>query len=390
MVAGRMDVSDFDFDLPDQLIAQDPPEQRGDSRLLVMDRASGAIRHATFAALADLLRPGDVLAVNDTRVFPARLLGRRIPSGGAVECLLVRPLTTSNSPEHPTPDQEGGPTPGRASRDVLGVGPAKPLDAGSFQEWEALVHPGQKLKPGAQVLFEGNGVAIQGEILERRFFGRRTVRLRAEGADLETAIGRIGHIPLPPYIRRGDRPSDHERYQTVYAKERGSIAAPTAGLHFTDTLLDRLSASGIEQVRITLHVGYGTFKPVRSDRVEDHTVDAERFSVTPEAADALTRAHRDGRRIIAVGTTTTRALESLDVTDDGLVLPRSGEATLFIHPGHRFRLVTGLITNFHLPRSSLLMLVAAFGGRDQVMNAYREAVTAGYRFYSYGDAMIVM
>lgn len=252
------------------------------------------------------------------------------------------------------------------------------------------MHPGQKLKPGALVLFEGSGVRIHGEVLAQRFFGRRTIRLQSEGLPLAEAINRIGHIPLPPYIRRDDRPDDHERYQTVYARERGSIAAPTAGLHFTTPLLDELRERGVEQVRVTLHVGYGTFKPVRVDRVEDHTVDPEQFAVSPDAAKALTQARRDGRRIIAVGTTTVRALESLTISSDDEVLPQEGAATLFIHPGFRFQVVQGLVTNFHLPKSSLLMLVAAFAGREHVLDAYRAAVAAGYRFYSYGDAMLIV
>jgi S-adenosylmethionine:tRNA ribosyltransferase-isomerase len=357
-----MDVSQFDFELPEELIAQEPPRERGGSRLLVVDRSANRLQHSTFKELGHFLRPGDLLVVNDTRVFPARLLGHRVPSGGAVECLLVRQLTASDE---------------TAATTVSEI-------------WEALMHPGQKLKPGALVRFEGDDAVIHGEVLEQRFFGRRTVRLHSEGCDLETAIGRIGHIPLPPYIHRDDRPSDRERYQTVYANERGSIAAPTAGLHFTDALLGDLATAGIEQVRVTLHVGYGTFKPVRAERVEDHEVDAERFTVSAAAAHALTIARQQGRRIIAVGTTTTRALESLDVTSDGRVLPQSGETRLFIHPGHEFRLVRGLITNFHLPKSSLLMLVAAFAGHDRVMDAYRAAVEHRYRFYSYGDAMLIL
>ena len=374
-----MNVSEFDFELPDELIAQDPPPERGGSRLLVLDRSSGAIEYAAFGELVRFLRAGDVLVLNDSRVFPARLLGRRVPSGGSVECLLARQLPVPKSPE-PTAPAPGEP---------LGVGPTKPLAVGSSEVWEALMHPGQKLKPGAQVLFERDGVAIDGEVLERRFFGRRTILLHSEGLDLQEAIARVGHIPLPPYIRRDDRRSDQDRYQTVYAHERGSIAAPTAGLHFTTNLLDSLSAAGVELVRVTLHVGYGTFKPVRADRVEEHVVDPERFTVSADAAEALTNAYREGRRIIAVGTTTTRALESLEVFDRR-VLPQSGEATLFIYPGYEFRLVRGLLTNFHLPRSSLLMLVAAFAGRNHVMNAYRTALQARYRFYSYGDAMLIV
>ena len=348
-----MNVSDFDFYLPDELVAQEPPVQRGGSRLLVLDRDSGGIRHAWFRDVATFLRAGDLLVVNNTRVFPARLLGRRVPSGGAVELLLL---------------------------DDLGGG-----------EWAALVHPGQKLKPGARVRFEGTGVVLHGEILARQFFGRRSVRLWTEdGTSVATAVDAIGHIPLPPYIKRDDRPDDRERYQTVFARARGSIAAPTAGLHFTPEILADVEARGVESAEVTLHVGYGTFKPVRAERVEDHVVDPERFSVGVEAAAALTRARRDGRRIIAVGTTTTRTLESLTIDAEGAVQPATGEATLFIHPGHRFRLVSGMITNFHLPRSSLLMLVAAFAGRERVLAAYNEAVAARYRFYSYGDAMLIL
>jgi S-adenosylmethionine:tRNA ribosyltransferase-isomerase len=256
--------------------------------------------------------------------------------------------------------------------------------------WHALVHPGQKLKPGARVLFEGAGVTLHGEVLARHFYGRRTVRLWTDGdLDVQAAIDRLGHIPLPPYIKREDRPADRERYQTVYARDRGSVAAPTAGLHFTNAVLDDLTTRGVKVMEITLHVGYGTFKPVRAEKVEDHVVDAEAVTVSADAADALTAALRDDRRVIAVGTTTTRALESLSI-DAGRVLPALGQAKLFIKPGHEFRIVSGLITNFHLPRSSLLMLVAAFAGRENVLAAYRYAVAARYRFYSYGDAMLIV
>lgn len=359
-----MDVADFHFDLPDGLVAQEPPAVRGGSRLLVLHRQTGQIEHAEFSAIARFLRAGDLLVLNDTRVFPARLLGRRVPSGGAVEAMLVARLT----------GDEGG-------------------EAGSEQaeEWIALVHPGQKLKPGARMLFERDGGSLHGEILARHFHGRRTVRLWTEdGSSVAAAIDRVGHIPLPPYIKRGDRPDDRDRYQTVYARERGSIAAPTAGLHFTPAVLEQLAASGIERAAVTLHVGYGTFKPVRVDRVEEHEVDAEAYTVSPDAAAALTRARRDGRRIIAVGTTTTRTLESLELDADGTVRPASGETRLFIHPGHQFRLVQGMVTNFHLPASSLLMLVSALAGRERVLGAYREAVARKYRFYSYGDAMLIL
>jgi S-adenosylmethionine:tRNA ribosyltransferase-isomerase len=360
-------IDEFDFHLPPELIAQDPPPERGASRLLVLSRETGDLEHARFAELGRYLRPGDLLVVNDTRVFPARLLGRRVPSGGAVECLLLGL------------QEAGGPAP-----DSAGEGDHE----ASFQ---ALMHPGQKLKPGALVVFERDGAVLHGEVTARHFHGRRTIRLRADaGGRVDDAIDRIGHIPLPPYIRRDDRPSDRDRYQTVYARERGSVAAPTAGLHFSASLLAALASQGIERTHVTLHVGYGTFKPMRAARIEDHVVDAEGFSVTPPAADALTRARRDGRRIIAVGTTTARALESLPADEDGRVHAASGSTTLFIRPGHPFRLVDGLITNFHLPRSSLLLLVAALGGRERVLAAYRQAVERGYRFYSYGDAMGIL
>jgi S-adenosylmethionine:tRNA ribosyltransferase-isomerase len=347
-----MDVADFDFDLPDELIAQEPPPERGDSRLLVQPRRGGVV-HATFSHLPGYLRAGDLLVLNDTRVFPARLLGRRVPSGGAVECLLLA-------------RRSGG-------------------------DWEALMNPGRKLKPGARVVFERAGHRLDGEVLSHQVRGHRAIQLvAASGGDVGEAIDAIGHIPLPPYIRRGDDDVDRDRYQTVYARESGSVAAPTAGLHFTHEILQMLSARGVELTTVTLHVGYGTFKPVAADRVEDHTVDPERFSVSPEAANALTRAKREGRRVVAVGTTTARTLESLNVTSDGWVEAAEGETTLFVRPGHRFKIVDGLVTNFHLPRSSLLMLTAALAGRERVLAAYREAVTQGYRFYSYGDAMLIL
>jgi len=355
-----VNVSDFDFDLPESSIAQEATE-RGRSRLLVLGRASGAVEHAMFADLERYLRPRDLLVLNDTRVFPARLLGRRDPSGGEVECLLMgRPRPLEN---------------------------AEP----GAEEWDALVHPGQKLKPGARIVFDGDGLTLHGEILARRFQGRRTVRLWTDDAgDVAAAVDRIGHVPLPPYIKRDDRPADRERYQTVYAAERGSIAAPTAGLHFTPAQLAALRTAGIDQVTVTLHVGYGTFKPVRVERVEDHEVDPEAYAVSDSAAAALTGARREGRRIVAVGTTTVRVLESLEISPGGEVRSGAGDTRLFIHPGHQFRLVDGLVTNFHLPKSSLLMLVAAFAGREHLLRAYQDAVERRYRFYSYGDAMLIV
>lgn len=347
-----MKVSDFSFELPPDLVAQFPPEDRGASRLLVLDRRTGRTTHAAIRDMACYLAPGDLMVFNDTKVFPARLIGEREPGGGAVEVMLVSRV-----------DDE---------------------------RWEALVHPGQRLRPGRRVRFERGGRTLHGEVVEERFFGRRLVRFWTRDAGtVADAIEAIGHIPLPPYIKRPDLELDRERYQTVFAREPGSIAAPTAGLHFTDAILRSLDAAGIERTTITLHVGYGTFKPVRTDEVEAHTVDAERYAISDEAASRINAALDDGRRIIAVGTTTTRALESAALDGSGRVPGGSAETSLFIHPGHRFLVAGGLVTNFHLPASSLLMLVSAFAGRETVLAAYGEAVRERYRFYSYGDAMLV-
>ncbi|MSO83668.1 MAG: tRNA preQ1(34) S-adenosylmethionine ribosyltransferase-isomerase QueA [Acidobacteria bacterium] len=388
---------DFDFVLPDALIAQEPPAVRGDSRLLVLHRESGRVEHTSFSRLSEHVQAGDLLVLNNTRVFPARLLGQRLPAGGAVECLLLRQLPTPQRPtlQLPTPNSQlpisSAATPdsdGAPGRSPLGVGQ---LGVGHSVVWDALVRPGRKLQPGATIVFEGGGVRLHGEVLTKHLHGRRTIRLWADqGVDVLAAIDRVGHVPLPPYIKRRDRLSDRERYQTVYARERGSIAAPTAGLHFTDTVLESLASRGVEHTELTLHVGYGTFKPIRTDQVEDHVVDPETCIVPAGAAEALTRARRDGRRIIAVGTTSVRALESLTVEEGDRVEPSIGDARLFIRPGHQFRNVHGLITNFHLPQSSLLVLVAAFVGRERILDTYREAVARGYRFYSYGDAMLIL
>ena len=350
-----MHVSDFDFHLPQELIAQEPAADRSAARMMVVRRDAGSLTHSTIAALPDILKRGDLIVVNDTRVFPARLLGHRVPSGGAVECLLIRSL-------------------GAPGNEV----------------WEALVHPGQKLAPGARVIFEGRP-SLAGEILERKYFGRRVIHLQTEdGSPVDAAIDAIGHVPLPPYIKRDDRPDDRERYQTVFARARGSVAAPTAGLHFTPAIVDAIGRRGIEMTAITLHVGYGTFQPVRVDRVEDHRVEAERYAIGEAAAAAINRALDDRRRIVAVGTTTTRTLESVAREHGGRVAAGGGTTELFIYPGFEFRIVGGLLTNFHLPQSSLLMLVAAFAGHDLVKTAYHAAVTERYRFYSYGDAMLIL
>lgn len=352
-------VSEFDFELPSDLIAQVPPDVRGRSRLMGLDRTSGAVTHHHFRELPALLRRGDLLVLNDTRVFPARLLGHREPGGGAVECLLVARVAS-----------EGG-------------------TAGE-ERWRALVSPGARVGVGTRLVFEGPDGRLDGEVLERAEHGRIIRLTTPDGAAVMSAIARLGHMPLPPYIKRPDVESDRERYQTVYARHEGSVAAPTAGLHFTPAIFETLDAAGIERTTITLHVGYGTFQPVRVERVADHRMALESFDVGAAAAAALTRARAEGRRIIAVGTTTTRTLESLTLTADGRVPAACGETDLFIAPGYQFRLVNGLVTNFHVPKSSLLMLVSAFAGVEVVQQAYREAVAARYRFYSYGDAMLIL
>ncbi len=353
-----MRVSDFDFDLPSELIAQAPPAVRGTSRLLHVSRETGQRSHHLIDALPGLLRSGDLLVVNNTRVFPARLLGQRDPSGGAVECLLITRLEAA--------------------------------DRSGAEVWEALVSPGQKLKPGARVRFDGLP-SLHGEILDRRPFGRRSVRLRAaDGSPVEPVVDAVGHIPLPPYIKRPDSASDRERYQTVFARSRGSIAAPTAGLHFTPDLLDALAARGVARVEVTLHVGYGTFQPIRVDVVEEHQMESEQYEISQSAAAAINTALDEGRRVIAVGTTTTRTLEGAAQAAGGRLVPGRASTRLFIYPGFDFKVIRGLVTNFHLPKSSLLMLVSAFGGRDTVLGAYGEAVARQYRFYSYGDAMLVL
>jgi S-adenosylmethionine:tRNA ribosyltransferase-isomerase len=363
-----MKVSDFDFELPGELIAQAPTPERAGAKLLVLRKSTGETEHTTVSCLADFLCPGDLLVVNDTKVFPARLRGARVPSGGAVECLLLSSLD----------DQRPGPLNG-------------PPTAVAEGRWDALMHPGQKLHPGSRVSFRGQRHALHAEILERHFHGRRTIRLWTDTADnIEDAIDDIGHVPLPPYIKRDDASSDRERYQTVYARERGSVAAPTAGLHFTPDLFRALEQRGVERAAITLHVGYGTFQPVRVDEVEAHTIDAERFSISESAAEMINRAKREKRRIIAVGTTTTRVLEAAAKAGRGVITPQSGWTDLFIYPGFKFGIVDALMTNFHLPQSSLLMLVSALAGREAVLAAYREAVAREYRFYSYGDAMLIV
>jgi len=381
-------VSDFDYDLPEHLIAQEPAERRDHSRLLIVDRASGKFEDSVFAELPMYLEAGDLLVLNNTRVFPARLIGRRLRRTSRGETVLG----------------------GRV--EVFLVSRIEPL------VWEALVKPGRALLPGARVEFARG--KLTAEVVEWREGGRRVVRFDAAG-DFDDIIDRIGRTPLPPYIKRDEEDRlDAERYQTVFASERGAVAAPTAGLHFTQELLDRLRSRGVETTEITLHVGYGTFQPVRVDRVEDHRVENESYSIDEEAAASINRAMKDGRRVIAVGTTTTRALESAamrgsrgeeeqrstgEVTSQCAVSsaplllrsssqilpgPRPQTTSLFIYPGFEFKFVRGLITNFHLPRSSLLMLVSAMAGRELILSAYRHAIKNEYRFYSYGDAMLIL
>jgi len=349
-------VSEFDFDLPPDLIAQAPPAERGRSRLMRLDRASGAVTHGVFGDLPRLLRAGDLLVLNDTRVFPARLLGHREPGGGGVECLLVARL-----------DPPGG-----------------------EERWRALVSPGARVGVGARLVFDGPGGRLDGEVVERSDSGRVVRLATPDGSPVMAAIERLGHMPLPPYIKRPDEASDRERYQTVFGRHQGSVAAPTAGLHFTPEILAALDRAGVERATITLHVGYGTFQPVRSEFVADHRMGHEAYEVGPDAAAALSRARAEGRRVVAVGTTSTRTLESLTIQPGGHIAPGRGETALFIAPGHTFRVVDGLVTNFHVPRSSLLMLVSAFAGVEAIRHAYREAIAARYRFYSYGDAMLIL
>jgi len=344
-----LDIDAFDYELPRDLIAQEPLPERDASRLMVLDRGSGAIAHRTFRDLPDLLAPGDLLVVNRSRVFPARLLGRR-SGGGRAEILLVRPL--------------GG------------------------DDWDALVRPGRRLRVG-DVVQVGDDLSVEVASGSLGVDGGRRVRLAAQSGNVADAIRRLGHTPLPPYVERADRAEDRDRYQTIYAREEGSVAAPTAGLHFTAALLERLRARGIERAEVVLHVGPGTFRPVKARRVEDHRVDAEPFVVPSETVAAVRSARALGARIVAVGTTTVRTLESA-ARDDRNVDAGARTTDSVILPGFRFRVVDALVTNFHLPRSSLLLLVSAFAGRERVLCAYAEAIRQRYRFYSYGDAMLVL
>jgi S-adenosylmethionine:tRNA ribosyltransferase-isomerase len=343
-----MNVSLFDYHLPEELIAQYPLPQRDESRLLVLNRSTRDIQHTTFAQLPEILSPGDLVVLNNTKVIPARLIGRKAGTGGEVEILLL------------SPKGEG--------------------------LWEAMVKRSSRMRSGTEVSF-GDG-RLLAKILGKTETQGRLVQFDHNG-DLRGLLEKFGRPPLPPYIKRKAEDGDRERYQTVYARKDGAVAAPTAGLHFTKSLLAKMKARNIKIAELTLHVGLGTFQPVRVQNVEEHHLHAERFQITPEAARQMNEARNSGGKIVAVGTTSVRAIES-SVDTNGYVSPRSGSTDIFIYPGHKFRVVEALVTNFHLPRSTLLMLVSAFAGREFIMEAYREAVKRRYRFYSYGDAMLIL
>lgn len=339
-----MKTSDFYFDLPEELIAQTPLERRDASRLLCLDKTSGAMEHRVFSELPELLRPGDCLVMNDSRVLPARLLGAR-ETGGAAELLLLR---------------------------ELGAG-----------KWECLARPGKKLRPGSKVTF-GDG-ELEAEILETAEGGNRIVQFKYEGIFLEV-LERLGRMPLPPYIKT--ELEDGERYQTVYSKELGSAAAPTAGLHFTKELLGKIEAMGVRECFVTLHVGLGTFRPVKAEDIEEHEMHSEFCIMPEETARIITETKRNGGRVVCVGTTSCRTVESF-ANEDGTMDAKSGWTNIFVYPGYRFKCLDALITNFHLPESTLIMLVSALAGREHILTAYKEAVERRYRFFSFGDAMFI-
>ena len=340
-----MKTSDFYFDLPEELIAQDPLEDRSSSRLMVLDKNTGEITHRIFRDITEYLHPGDCLVINDTKVIPARLIGAKEDTGAKIEILLLK----------------------RKENDI----------------WETLVKPGKKCRPGAKVVF-GNG-ELRAEILEVLEDGNRLVQFSYEGI-FEEVLDRLGQMPLPPYITH--KLQDKNRYQTVYAKYEGSAAAPTAGLHFTKELLKEIEDSGVRIARVTLHVGLGTFRPVKVENVLEHHMHSEYYHVSKEAADIINDTRRNGGRVISVGTTSTRTLESV-AQDDGTIVPGSGNTEIFIYPGYKFKAIDCLITNFHLPESTLLMLVSALAGKDHILAAYEDAVKERYRFFSFGDAMFI-
>ena len=342
-----MDVQQFDFELPEYLIAQHPLEDRTSSRLLVLQKQTGDIMHQRFTDLIDHLKPGDVLVMNDSRVLPARLIGEKAETGAKIEILLLKSL--------------------------------------GEDRWETLVKPGKRMKPGTEVVF-GNGLlrCVCEEVTET---GGRIVRFLYEGIFYEI-LDQLGSMPLPPYIHA--QLEDSERYQTVYARERGSAAAPTAGLHFTKPYLEKIAAKGIQLAYVTLHVGLGTFRPVAADSVEEHVMHAEYYEIPEETAELVNRAKAEGRRVIAVGTTSCRTLETVGRAHGGKLVATSGWTDIFIYPGYTFSILDGLLTNFHLPKSTLVMLVSALAGKDRVMHAYKTAVQEEYRFFSFGDAMLIL
>lgn len=342
----KLKTDDFDYHLPKELIAQEPLPERDSSRLLVLWRATGEIKHSFFRELPAFLEEGDLLVLNNTRVIPARLLGKRKDSGGRVELLLLRPL-----------------------EDL---------------KWEVLCFPGKRAQPGTVLVF-GDGM-LEAEILNRTKGGGRLVFFKAE-KPFEHTLRQLGQVPLPPYIKKNLE--DEERYQTIYALKNGSVAAPTAGLHFTHQVFEKLARKGIEWTFVTLHIGAGTFRPVKSEYVEEHKMDKEYYELSLEAAEKINRTRGLGKRVIAVGTTCCRVLETL-AGPDGRVRAGLGETDLFIYPGYKFKIVNALITNFHLPRSTLLMLVCAFAGRENIFKAYQEAIKERYRFYSFGDSMLII
>lgn len=363
-----MFVDEFDYRLPPELIAQRPLAERDASRMMVLRRSAKTFEDRMFHEIPQILKPGDLLVFNNTKVFPARLLGKR--RGTRAQKI-------------------GKKNPARRSFLTTEIELfLTRKEAGEENVWLAMVRPGRKVPVGERISF-GKG-DLEAEVLGRAAEGLRRVRLSAPQGGVEEAIDRLGHVPLPPYIRRKDEPADRETYQTVFAKIRGAVAAPTAGFHFTGRVLDALRARGIESCEITLHVGLGTFRPVRTERVEEHTMDAERFEVPPDSAGAIDRAVGQGRRVIAVGTTSARTLEHLASRHAGRVAAGQGETNLFIYPGFQFQALGGLLTNFHLPRSTLLMLVSAFAGRDLASLAYEHAIAERYRFYSYGDCMLIL
>ena len=343
-----MKISLFDYDLPEELIAQFPLPKRDESRLMVLDRRTETISHHIFSQLPDFLNNGDLLVMNNTKVIPARLIGKKEKTGGNVEILLLSVMANGL--------------------------------------WKALVKHSSRIKYGSKVIF-GDG-RLTARILDKTESQERLIKFETDG-DPKKLIEELGKPPLPPYIKREIEPEDKERYQTIYAKEEGAVAAPTAGLHFTEAVFENLKVKGIDRVEITLHVGLGTFQPVKTENVEDHIIHEEIFSIPSEVAKRINETRSKGGKIVAVGTTTVRALES-SIDANGEIIPRSGSTNIYIYPGFKFRAVDAMITNFHLPKSTLIMLVCAFAGRDFVMRAYHSAIKEKYRFYSYGDAMLIL